>query len=508
MPRRTRDLPQAGTAVDRRRSAGMNRPTPPAERLPPRQVRTGLVIVLLAVALAASPAAAELPEPLARVLRTHRLPDSALSVLVQAVDERQPLLAHNIDTPRNPASTIKLVTTFVALDTLGPTHRWRTEAYALGPVDNGVLNGDLLLKGYGDPWLIEEEMWKFAGDLRKRGLRHVRGRLLIDDSHWAPPPRDPGSFDGQPYRLYNVQPNAMMVNFKDFTFDFIPGASAVRISSTPTLPNLEIVNRLQLVGGKCPGVVAAVKLSVPDPANPNRVVFSGTYPASCGAQSLPRSVMDPASYAYGMFTRMWGQWNGVIDGGVARGLKPSGAKPYATRWSPPLAEVIRPLNKWSNNVMADALLYAIAARSSTPPLTPAMGAAVVRDWLARHGLPVDGFVMENGSGLSRVSRISARTLAGTLLHAYRSPTMPEFLASLAVSGVDGTMHRRFRSGPERGHMHLKTGHLNDVAAVAGYVLAANGRRYVVTLLVNHATANHGGGSALIDSLLRWTYQLR
>lgn len=469
---------------------------------------TRLVAALLALALGAPPAAAQLPEPLARILRTHKLPDSAVSMLVQAVDERQPLLAHNIDTPRNPASTIKLVTTFVALDTLGPTHRWRTEAYALGPVENGVLNGDLLLKGYGDPWLIEEEMWKFAGDLRRRGLRHVRGRLLIDDSYWAPPPRDPGSFDGQPYRLYNVQPNAMMVNFKAFSFDFIPGAGSVRISSTPTLPNLEIVNRLQLTGGKCPGVVAAVKLSVPDPATPNRVVFSGNYPASCGAQSLPRSVMDPAGYAYGMFTRMWGQWNGVIDGGVARGLKPPGKKPFATRWSPPLAEVIRPLNKWSNNVMADALLYALAAKTSSPPLSAAMGAAVVRDWLARHGLPVDGFVMENGSGLSRVSRISARTMAGTLLQAYRSPTMPEFMASLALSGLDGTMHRRFRNGPERGRMHLKTGHLNDVAAVAGYVLAANGRRYVVTLLVNHAMANHGGGSALVDSLLKWTYQLR
>jgi serine-type D-Ala-D-Ala carboxypeptidase/endopeptidase (penicillin-binding protein 4) len=488
----------------------MTRAASPADnaRTPQARTRFRLTAILLALALGAPSAAADLPEPLARVLRSHRLPDSAVSVLVQAVDERQPLLAHNIDMPRNPASTIKLVTTFVALDTLGPTHRWRTEAYTLGPVENGVLNGDLLLKGYGDPWLIEEEMWKFAGDLRRRGLRHVRGRLLIDDSYWAPPLREPGSFDGQPYRLYNVQPNAMMVNFKAFTFDFIPGAGSVRIRSTPTLPNLEIINQLQLVGGKCPGVVAAVKMAVPDPANPDRVVFSGNYPASCGAQSLPRSVMNPASYAYGMFTKVWGQWNGVIDGGVAHGHKPPDKKPFATRWSPPLADVIRPLNKWSNNVMADAVLYSLAAKSSTPPLTPAMGAAVVRDWFTRRGLPVEGFVMENGSGVSRVSRISARTMAGTLLHAYRSPTMPEFMASLALSGLDGTMHRRFRNGPERGRMHLKTGHLNDVAAVAGYVLAGNGRRYVVTLLVNHAMANHGGGSALIDSLLRWTYQLR
>jgi len=117
-------------------------------------------------------------------------------------------------------------------------------------------------------------------------------------------------------------------------------------------------------------------------------------------------------------------------------------------------------------------------------------------------------VIENGSGLSRVTRISARTMGGLLLHAYRSPYMPEYLASLSLSGLDGTMRNRFRHAPESGRMHLKTGHLNDVAAVAGYVLAATGKTYVVTLLVNHPTANHGGGSQLINALLAWTYQLR
>jgi D-alanyl-D-alanine carboxypeptidase/D-alanyl-D-alanine-endopeptidase (penicillin-binding protein 4) len=451
--------------------------------------------------------AAELPPPLARVLRSHQLPDSAVSVLVQPVDARTPVLAHGIDTPRNPASTIKLVTSFVALDVLGPTHRWRTEAYTLGPIRDGVLEGDLLLKGYGDPWLIEEEWWKFAGQVRRQGLRHVRGRLLIDDSHWTAPARDAGSFDGQPFRLYNVQPNALMVNFKAFSFDFSPHGGAVRITSNPAMPNLEIVNELRLVQGRCPGVVAAVKMAQPDPGNADRIVFRGDYPAACGTQSLPRSAMEPASYAYGLFRQYWAQWGGSLDGGVARATRPAGAKPFATRWSPPLAEVIRPLNKWSNNVMADALLYALAAKAGPPPLTPAMGAGVVRDWFVRQGLPVEGFVMENGSGLSRQSRISARQLSGLLLRAAQGPTMPEFMASLSLSGLDGTMHRRFRNGPERGRMHLKTGHLNEVAAVAGYVLAANGRRYVVTLFVNHPAANRGGGSALIDALLAWTYRL-
>ncbi len=456
----------------------------------------------------ASVACAALPAPLDRVLRGYNLPESAVSVMVQAVDAREPILALNIDAPRNPASTIKLVTTFAALDVLGPLHRWRTEAYALGPVSGGVLDGDLLLKGYGDPYLVEEEMWKFAGELRRRGLQRITGRLVIDDSHYAPVSRDAGSFDGQPLRLYNVQPNALMVNFKAFTFTFTPrgDGGGVLVRANPALPNLEIVNQLALVRAKCRGVLAAVRMSIPDPANPDRVVFSGNYPAACGEQTLPRTAMAPASYAYGLFKAVWAQWGGQIDGGVTHGLKPPGARPYATWYSPPLAELIRPLNKWSNNVMADAMLYGLAAESFPPPLSPDQGAAVVKAYLAKAGLPARELVMENGSGLSRISRISARTMGGLLLHAYRSPYMPEYLASLSLSGLDGTMRNRFKHAPEMGRMHLKTGHLNDVAAVAGYVLGASGKTYVVTLLVNHPTVNRGGGSELINALLRWTYQ--
>lgn len=454
-------------------------------------------------------AEAALPIPLDRILREHNLPESAVSVLVQDVSAHEPALALNVDTPRNPASTIKLVTTFAALDVLGPMHRWRTEAYALGPISNGVLDGDLLLKGYGDPYLVEEELWKFAGELRRRGLREIKGRLLLDDSHYAPVTRDAGSFDGQPLRLYNVQPNALMVNFKAFTFSFMPrgDGKGVSVSSNPELPNLEIVNQLKLVRAKCRGILAAVRMTIPDPANPNRVVFSGDYPTACGEQTLPRTAMDPASYAYGLFKAVWLQRGGTLDGGVARGEKPPGARAYATWYSPPLAELIRPLNKWSNNVMADALLYGLAAESFPPPLKPEQGTAVIKAYLAKAGIPATGLVMENGSGLSRLTRISARTMAGLLLHAHRSPYMPEYLASLALAGMDGTMRNRFRHAPEMGRMHVKTGHLNDVAAVAGYVLTASGRTCIVTLLVNHPTVNRGGGSALINALLRWTYQL-
>ena len=453
-------------------------------------------------------AGAALPPPLERVLHEQHLPPAAVSVLVQAVDGRAPLLALNLDEPRNPASTIKLVTTYAALEQLGPQHRWRTEAYLLGPLQDGVLTGDLLLKGRGDPYLIAEEMWKFAGELRAKGLRKITGGLVIDDSAFAPAPRAAGDFDNQPLRLYNVQPNAMMVNFKAFTFHFQPAANGagVSISADPPLPNLLIDNQLQLVDGRCGGVLAHVEMSVAEDPSEPRVRFSGQYPRSCGKESLPRTALSPDAYAYGLFRLVWEQWGGELAGGVSRGVMPAGHEPFHVWYSPPLAEVIRPLNKWSNNVMADALLYALADRRGAPPLQPADGAREIEQFLRTQGVDTKGLVLENGSGLSRVTRITARTMGEMLQVAWRSPYMPEYLASLSLVGQDGTTRKRFRRGPENGRMHLKTGHLGDVAAVAGYVLAASGRTYAVTLLMNHPTVNQGSGSALINALLAWTYR--
>lgn len=465
--------------------------------------------LLLAASLALVPGAhAALPPPLDRVLREQRLPETAVSVLVQAVDAPSPVLALHIDEPRNPASTIKLVTTFVALEQLGPQYRWRTEAHLLGPLQDGVLEGDLLLKGRGDPYLIATELWKFAGELRAKGLRKITGGLVIDDSAFAPAPRAAGDFDNQPLRLYNVQPNAMMVNFKAFTFRFEPAADGrgVRITADPPLPNLVIDNRLRLVEGRCGGVLAHVEMSVPDdPAEP-RVTFTGDYPRSCGEESLPRTALSPESYAYGLFRMVWAQWGGELAGGVSRGVMPAGREPFHVWYSPPLAELIRPLNKWSNNVMADALLYALADRRSAPPLQAADGALEIEAHLRALKVDTTGLVLENGSGLSRLTRISARTMGGMLQAAWRSPYMPEYLASLSLVGQDGTTRKRFRRGPENGRMHLKTGHLGDVAAVAGYVLAASGRTYTVTLLINHPTVHQGSGNALINALLAWTYR--
>lgn len=440
--------------------------------------------------------------PLAALARRYEVPEHTLSAVVQEVDAPAPLFTLNPLTPRNPASTIKLLTTFVALDTLGPTHVWRTEFHALGPIRDGVLEGDLLLKGHGDPWLTEEHFWKLLGELRRTGLREVRGDLLIDDTHFAPPTRQPGDFDGQPWRLYNVLANAALVNFKAATLVFTPDAKTVGVSTLPELPTLRIHNALRLSEGPCRGV-NALRIAVPDPVAANAIVVEGDYARSCGVQHLPRSFMTPESYAHALFTRLWPQWGGRFHGGVRRAAKPAGARRLAVGFSPPLAEVIRPLNKWSNNAMADAVFLSLGAKAGAPPLTAALGEQAVNDYLAAQGIPAEGLMLENGSGLSRETRISALTLSRLLVHAWHSRYMPEFLASLSIAGVDGTLRKRLRGAPGQGWMHLKSGHLNNVSAVAGYVRAASGRRFVVVFFLNGPTQ---AGHALGDALLKWAYR--
>ncbi len=453
-----------------------------------------------------SVAASELPPSVQRVIDGHGIAADKVSFIVQEVRSDRPVLAHYPEVARNPASTIKVLTTWAALDYLGPAYTWRTEVFALGDLRNSVLDGDLLIKGYGDPYLVTEEFWKLLGQLRRNGLREITGDLLVDDSHFAVPFEDPGSFDGQPFRTYNVTPNALLTNFKAVRFQFFPdGDAQVRITSDPELANLDIRNKLRLVPGRCRGYQAGISFSIPDRQTGARPTFSGNFPDGCRSYSLTRTVLTHHGYLHGLFESMWLQLGGSFSGRVRKDLAPLDAEPILTWTSKSLAEVIRSVNKYSNNVMTRQLLYTLAAEESGPPGTEEAGINAVISRLKFHGLATEGLQLDNGAGLSRRTRISARLLADVLLTAYRSPHMPEFLASLSLAGLDGTSRRRFRGRPEAGRLHIKTGRLDHVAAVAGYAHAADGNTYVVVALINDKDVHRGPGEELQNALLRWAY---
>lgn len=458
--------------------------------------------------VAAADTTGALPGSVARILAGYKVPSAEFSAYVHEIGQPEPLLAFNEAVPRNPASTIKIVTTFVGLESLGPAYTWKTEAFLDGDITDGTLDGDLLIKGYGDPYFVIERFWLFLRELRNRGLSSVDGNLLIDDSYFELTADRPGSFDGQPLRVYNVIPSALLVNFQSVRFSFAPDAvtGRVQIVADPMPTNLEISNRLKLARGGCRGYQNGVAISVGDADSRNPVIFSGSLAENCREYSMSRSVLQPATYTYGVFKTLWEANGGQITGGVGSQTAPADREPFVSFASPPLADVIRSVNKFSNNIMARQLLLTIGAELIGPPGTVEKGREAIGLVLASRGLALIDLHLENGAGLSRETRISARDLGRVLLDASDSPYQSEFISSFALGGLDGTLRRRFTQDDLRGRVHLKTGRLDDVFAMAGYVYSRSGRQFIVVGIQNSKGAHQGPGEEAETALVRWVYE--
>ena len=447
------------------------------------------------------------PPAVGNSLRSAGIPSSAVGISVQEVGTSRPLLTANSAVALNPASTIKLVTTYGALELLGPAFRWKTETYLGGPLRDGVLEGDLVLKGYGDPKLTLEAFWLLLRDLRARGLKDIRGDLVLDRTQFSPAEFDASRFDGDALRPYNVGPDALLVNFKAVRFHFVPEPErrAVRVFAEPRI--VEIANDLRLADTPCGDWRERMKADFQLQAPAPKAAFSGTYNAGCGERDWHVAMLAPNQYTASVFRLLWTELGGTIGGtagGSAReGTAPQGKPSFASIESPTLSEVVRDINKFSNNVMARQLFLTIGAEQAGAPATAANAQRSIKAWLAKKGLDFPELVMENGSGLSRIERISAQSLTSMLVAAFRSPVMPELVASLPLIAVDGTMRRRMKSESIAGQAHIKTGSLSDVRAIAGYVLDRSGRRYAVTMIVNHPNAQQS--QAAQDALLNWIY---
>ena len=463
----------------------------------------------LLICIAICTARAELPPQVERVLTGHGISADDVSIVVQPVDATEPILSHLADVPRNPASVMKVVTTWTALEVLGPAYTWPTEVYFLGDFDGKELLGDLVLKGYGDPYLVLEELWKLLRALRRVGLEHISGDLVLDDSYFDVDEGDPGAFDGQPYRAYNVVPNALLLNFKAVNFQFLadPVNGRVNIATDPILSNLDIRNDLELVDGPCTGYQAGISFNHADAKTLDKVVFDGGFSRRCRPYSMSRTVLQHDTYAFGLFQSLWREVGGRLGGSVRREIVPADAMRVMIWQSRPLGEVIRSINKNSNNVMTRQLLYTLAAEQFGAPGTRENGIKAVREFLTSRGLDDSSLTLTNGAGLARDEKVSARLLADILRAAQQSAYAPEFIASLSLGGMDGTTRGRFGETSGNGRMHVKTGRIDHVSALAGYVHAP-GKDYVVAIILNTQDAHRGPGQELEEAVTRWVQAMR
>jgi len=461
-------------------------------------MRRAIAALLLAPALAA----AQLPAPVRDALARAGVPESAVGAVVEPVGGGKPIVSHQADKPLNPASTIKIVTTYAGLDLLGPAHAFHTDVLVTGELAGGALAGDIVLKGGGDPKLTYGRLWVLVRQLRARGLREIRGDVILDRSYFAPLPHDPAKFDGEPRRAYNVGPDALLVNFKAIEFRFVPADPGLRVLGEPDFPNVEIASRVRLVKEPCGNWRRGLRYEIEENGLLATVVFSGTYPADCGEKAWSLSVFDADRYAEAAFRWIWSEIGGRFTGKVRAGTAPADAVLFHRFDSEPLAELVRDINKFSNNVMARQLFLALSAEKGGVPGEAGASSRVVRDWLAAKNIAAPELVIENGSGLSRTDRISAGTLAAVMREAWSSPVMPELVSSLSLFAVDGTF--KSKNGAFAGQAHLKGGTLTGVQAVAGFVLDAKGGRWVVVMIANHDNANRA--QAALDALVDWTYR--
>ncbi|MDZ7890815.1 MAG: D-alanyl-D-alanine carboxypeptidase/D-alanyl-D-alanine-endopeptidase [Rhodoferax sp.] len=469
-------------------------------------------------ALHAAVSAQALPPEVDAALARAKVPRDAVSFLVtDAQGGAAPRLAHRSTSPMNPASTMKLVTTIAALDLLGPAYTWTTPVYLDGTVQNGVLNGSLFIKGQGDPKLVMERLWLLMRRVQGMGIKTIAGDIVLDRSALEVPEPNPAKFDGEPLRPYNVAPDAMLLNFKSVVMTFTPDRSAnlAYVQYDPPLAGVSLPSTVALntTAPECGDYRGALKADFSDPL---RIRFGGNYPAACGEKIWPVAYADPKAYAARTVQGLWENMGGRVLGSVRTGSVPAAllaGKPALVTQSASLAEVIRDINKYSNNVMAQQVFLTLGRVAGTtqglpvdtvadvnlPPGSFAASRTLVQRWWKDRIGTDDAPVLDNGSGLSRQERISAQAMGRLLQATFTAPFMPELMSSLPITGVDGTLKRiKTRTS---GTAHLKTGTLNGVVTLAGYVHAVSGKRYVLVAFINHPNANEARPA--LDALVDW-----
>ena len=448
-----------------------------------------------------------LPDEVRTVLQAAQVPETAISALVLPAGGGAARLAHLEALPRSPASTMKLVTTLVALEELGPNFRWNTQLLTTGTPRWGMLRGTLYLQGGGDPNFTWDSLRGMLRNLRAQGVRHLRGDLVLDRGYFKPSRPDMGvpPFDETPSAYYNVIPDALLLNGNMLELTLESTAQGVSILVAPSLQGLRVQTLQTLDASECKewdddALVASLQ---PQVGGKMLLRLDGPYPRNCkSATSL--NLMDRNAYIELFVRSFWAELGGTWQGKVQDGSTALDAHLLVARPSDTLGNVVKLINKPSDNAMTRALFMTLGETRKTAPrldTSTQNGMAVVHAWFDRKGIARDGLVLDNGSGLSRSERISATQMAGLLQAGLQSNWYPEFAASMPIAGLDGTMRRRLKDSPLVGKIRIKTGTLRDTAAVAGYVRDAQGKDWVVVATINDNNSKQGRPA--LDALIEW-----
>ncbi len=458
----------------------------------------GILLLLMAVSIVVgqpkkqADSSIKLARTINTLLSVDPLENANYGVEIREAESGKVIYSKNPDKLLTPASNMKLVTGAAALSGLGRSFRFLTEVYAEGDIERGVLKGDLYLKGYGDPSLVDERLWILARDVAYSGIKQIRGKIIADDTY----------FDGVLHseewgnigpEAYYAPISALSLNFNTFVVTANPASRAGRPPKLFYMPpdkHLRLVNRALTVNGN--GRCNLKVVENPERVNSYEVV--GTIPVNSETTTIRRTIKDPALYTAGSFEAYLASWGVKVGGEITKGEVPKKAKLIAIRKSEPLSEIIWSMGKISNNFVAEQVLKTMCAEndsSETDSATADCGIKVVEKYLEGLDIKPESYIMVDGSGLARDNKLTPSVINRVLLAMYRNPNLwPEFAAGLSVAGIDGTLEKRFLDSPLKGKLRAKTGHLMGVNSLSGFMPTKKGKMLVFSMMFNDFAGYH------------------
>lgn len=457
-------------------------------------------ILILAASIASSVAsveAAPLPSSVREALEARHIEEKDISVSILPLDGKGINLQHKASQARIPASVEKVVTAAMALDVHGPAKIWTTKVLADSSPENGVLKGDLFIVGGGDPSMTAERFWMLIEDLRARDIRDIRGNLILDRSYFDIPEHDAYSFDGDGNRPYNLGADALLLNYRSFAVQIVPDeeAGVARLYPSPRIRGVRLPESVPLSDESCG---SWRKKLAPDYSDPLAPVFRGHFPKKCGNKYFLYTSLEADRYFESVFRTLWENSGGSWSGKAVSGKAPENTVLLTEAASQPLGLLLWNMNKFSNNLIARHLFLSVGGSEDDEVKTIEASRAKTEEWKHSLGIAPNELYVDNGSGLSRGSRLSARASTRVLKHMWNSPYRFEFVASLPVSGLDGTMKKRQAAV---GQAHIKTGYIDNVRSIAGYVRAESGSYYAVSVIINSPYA--ADSLPVMDSIIAW-----
>ena len=410
------------------------------------------------------------------------------------------IVSLNANKARTPASVIKVLTIYASVLKLGFEYRWQTAFYTTGRVKNGVLYGDLIIKGFGDPTLNERDLDEIVSQVQAKGIRKITGNIVIDRSYFKVGNTNSSGFDKHPYSPYNAMPDAMMFNERVSSICIVPKEHEVYKQNRDN--GYIIVNHLEHVNKPCKGRYSWPRVKIEKSEVVPRVILDGKISTRCKKRTICKVLTKPYSSFYYAFKERLEDEGILVQGSMKLYRVPKGAKRLFVHYSESLEKIISKTAKKSNNLYARHLLLLLGAKVYGAPATLQKGRGAVRKILSSKGALGRGVLrIDNGCGLSRKARLNARLLAKVLDHAYNRYGQ-RWMNILSIAGIDGTIKRRFRGTVVRNRAWMKTGTLRRVKNIAGYVKNRAGKRYTVVILVNSTKAKYRGAK-LQNEIIKW-----